>query len=211
LETDSARKALMILRDPAQFRWYVVPMLLLVLYVYANEIERRRWSVVFAGLAFWGMDWVNEIVNALVFHFTGRAPIWGAPGATAYLLLIGINIEITFTFAVLPIVFAKLLPPDPKMTILGIPNRLFIALAGSISCVIVEYILNSANALTWDWWWWNRRAPWLIVIFGYLTFFLVSFRVFDMKTLRSKITTVGALLGFDAACLAVFGGMLGWI
>jgi len=211
LETDSARKALMILRDPAQFRWYVVPMLLLVLYVYANEIERRRWSVVFAGLAFWGMDWVNEIVNALVFHFTGRAPIWGAPGATAYLLLIGINIEITFTFAVLPIVFAKLLPPDPKMRILGIPNRLFIALAGSISCVIVEYILNSANALTWDWWWWNRRAPWLIVIFGCLTFYLVSFRVFDMKTLRSKITTVGALLGFDAACLAVFGGMLGWI
>jgi hypothetical protein len=39
-----------------------------VVYVYANDIERRNWNLVFAGLAFWGMDWLNEIWNGLVFH-----------------------------------------------------------------------------------------------------------------------------------------------
>jgi hypothetical protein len=30
------------------------------------------------------MDWFNEIWNALVFHLTHYAPVWGAPGRTAY-------------------------------------------------------------------------------------------------------------------------------
>ena len=66
MPTDSAQQALSILRDGSQFQWHVIPLLLLVLYVYANEIERRNWNVVFAGLALFGMDWFNEIWNALV-------------------------------------------------------------------------------------------------------------------------------------------------
>jgi hypothetical protein len=66
MQSDSARQALAILRDGSQFGWHVIPILLLVLYVYANEIERRNWNVVFAGLALWGMDWFNEIWNALI-------------------------------------------------------------------------------------------------------------------------------------------------
>jgi len=58
---------------------HVIPLLLLVLYVYANEIERRNWKVVFAGLALFGMDWFNEIWNALVFHFTQYAPSGAHP------------------------------------------------------------------------------------------------------------------------------------
>jgi len=57
MPTDFARQAQSILRDLDQFQWYVVPLLALVLYVYAVEIERRNWNVVCAGLAFWGMDW----------------------------------------------------------------------------------------------------------------------------------------------------------
>lgn len=63
-------RALSILRDPALFKWYVIPMLLLVVYVYAQQVHARRWPVVFGGLAFWLIDWINEIWNALVFHFT---------------------------------------------------------------------------------------------------------------------------------------------
>ena len=95
--TDAAQSALSILRDPAQFKWYVIPLLALVFYVYTVEVEKKNWSLVLAGLAFWGMDWFNEIWNSLVFHFTGYAPVWGAPGGnTAFLLLIGLNIEICF-------------------------------------------------------------------------------------------------------------------
>lgn len=78
-----------MLRDPSVFKWYVVTLLALVLYVYAVEVERRRWDIVLAGIAFWLMDWVNEIVNALVLHLTDRAAIWTITGDTAYLILIG--------------------------------------------------------------------------------------------------------------------------
>ncbi|MDH7489725.1 MAG: hypothetical protein QHH80_09465 [Anaerolineae bacterium] len=208
---ESAAQALSILRDPTQFKWYVIPLFALVVIVYANEIERRNWSLVFAGLAYWGMDWFNEIWNGLVFHFTQYAPVWGAPGATAYLILIGLNIEICFMFAVAGIGFAKMLPPDKRMKVLGIPNRLFFAVAGSIFCVIVEILLNAANALTWEYTWWNAGAPWLIFLIGYLPFFLVSFWVYDMESVRKKALTVGSILGFDLVCLIVFAGILGWI
>jgi hypothetical protein len=209
--TEAATAALEILRDGSQFRWYVVPLFAFVVYVYAVEVERRNWNLVFAGLAFWGMDWFNEMWNSLVLHFTGYAPVWGAPGDTAFLIFVGLNIEICFMFAVAGIGFGKMLPPDPKMKILGIPNRLFIAAAGSAFCVIVEIWLNSINALTWDYAWWNARAPWLIFLFGYLHFFLVSFWVHDMKTIRAKATTVGIIYAVNLVALLVFGVILGWI
>src|SRR5690625_2288848 len=101
IPAESASRALSILRDPSHFQWYVIPLLLLVLYVYAEQAKAQRWPVILAGLAFWCMDWINEIWNALVFHFTGFAPVWGAPGDTAYLILIGLNIEICMMFAVM--------------------------------------------------------------------------------------------------------------
>ena len=211
MPTEAAQQAQAILRDPDQFQWYVIPILALVCYVYAVEIERRNWNVVLAGLAFWGMDWFNEIWNSLVFYFTQYAPIWGAPGDTAYLILIGLNIEISFMFFIAGVIFSKTLPADRSLRILGMPNRLFFGLAGSIFCVFVEILLNGANALTWDWAWWNARAPWLIVVFGYLHFFLVAFWVHDMPSMKSKLRTVGAIYGFDAVCLVLFGAILGWI
>ncbi len=211
MPTDAARQAVSILRDAGQFQWHVIPLLLLVLYVYANEIERRNWNVVFAGLALFGMDWFNEILNSLVFHFTQYAPLWSAPAHTAFLILIGLNIEISFNFAIMGIVVAKTLPADPATRILGLPNRWFLALAASAFCVGIELFLNAAGALTWDYWWWNVRMPWLILLFGYLTFFVVAFWVHDMPTLRQKVRTVGAIFAFDAVCLLVFGAWLRWI
>ncbi len=66
---DSAARALALLRDGSHFQWYVIPLLLLVMYVYANEVERRNWSLVLAGLAFWLMDWFNEILERPGFSF----------------------------------------------------------------------------------------------------------------------------------------------
>jgi hypothetical protein len=211
MPTDSASQAISILRNPSTFQWYVITLFALIVYVYAVEVERRNWSLVFAGLAFWGMDWFNEIWNGLVFHFTNYAPVWGAPGKTAFLLLIGLNIEICFMFAIAGVAFSKMLPNDKKLKVLGIPNRLLFAIFGSIFCVIVELLLNAAGALTWDYTWWNVGAPWLIFLIGYLPFFLVSFWVFDMPTLKKKAITVGSILGFDVICLVLFVGILNWI
>jgi len=207
--TDSAAQALSILRDGSHFQWYVIPIFALVVYVYSVEIERRNWSLVLAGLAFWGMDWINEIWNSLVLHFTGFAPVWGAPGDTAYLILVGLNIEIMFMFAIAGIAFGKMLP-DKSVRILGIPNRIFLAVANSAFCVIVEIWLNSMGALTWDYSWWSASSPIPILLFGYLHFFLVSYWVYDMKTVRAKAITVGVVFSVAILGLAVFVP-LGWI
>ena len=211
MPTDSALQALAILRDGNQFQWYVISLFALVVYVYAVEVERRNWNLFFAGLAFWGMDWFNEIWNSLVFHFTNYAPVWGAPNKTAYLILIGLNIEICFMFAIAGIGFGKMLPPDKKLKILGIPNRLLLAVAGSIFCVFVEILLNSIGVLTWDYSWWTAGAPWLIFLIGYLPFFLVSFWVHDMESVKKKAIVVGAIFGVDIVGILVFGVMLGWL
>ena len=211
MPTESAVQAVNILRDGNTFVWYVITLFSFVVYVYASEIEKKNWSLVFAGLAFWGMDWFNEIWNSLVFHITNYAPVWGAPGKTAYLILIGLNIEICFMFAVAGVAFCKMLLPDKKTKILGIPNRWFFAVVNSVFCVFVEILLNAVNALTWDYSWWSASAPWLIFLFGYFPFFVVSYWVFDMETVKKKAITVGAIYSFNFLLVVVFGIILHWI
>ena len=211
MPTDYSLQALSILRDGSQFQWYVIPLLSFVFYVYAVEMEKKNYTLVLAGLAFWGMDWFNEIMNSVIFSATNYAPLWCAPGDTAFLILIGLNIEIMFMFAVAGIVWSKLLLPNKTDKILGIPNRWFIALAGSLFCVIVEFLLNAVDALTWDYAFWDMNTPWLIFLFGYLTFFIAAFWVYDMPTLKQKLITVGTIWGIDLLLVLIFGAGLGWL
>ncbi|MGD0355893.1 MAG: hypothetical protein ABSB31_10745 [Dehalococcoidia bacterium] len=209
---DSAARALALLRDGSHFQWYIIPLLLLVMYVYANEVERRNWSLVLAGLAFWLMDWFNEIWNGLVFHFTNYAPVWATPGnGSSLVILIGLNIEISFMFAIMGIIMAKQLPADKNLKILGVPNRMLYAIVGSALAVFVECLLNWVGALTWEYPWWNLRAPWLIWLIGYMPFFLMAFWVYDMKSMKNKLITVGTILAVDALALILFMGILKWI
>jgi len=136
--TESAQRALDLLRDGSRLQWHVIPLLLLVLYVYANEIERRNWNVVFAGLALWVADWFNEIINGLVFSYTNYAPMWATPQGSAYTIFIGLNLEISLMFSIMGIVVAKTLPADRSSRILGMPNRWFVALAASLFCLLIE-------------------------------------------------------------------------
>ena len=209
--SESAAQALSILRDPTHFQWYIIPLLVIVIYMYNVEIGKQNWNVVFAGVALWGMDWFNEIWNALVFHFTQYAPVWAAPGDTAYLILVGLNIEISLMFLMAGVGAAQVLPSDKSLKIWGIPNRFFIACVFSLIGVVVEVALNGVNALTWDYWWWSQTNPWLIFLIGYLPFFVVAFWVHDMPTIKKKVTTIGAIYAFDITCLIIFGGILGWI
>ena len=206
-----SRQALSVLRDGSHFQWYVIPLLAFVFYVYASEMQKKNYALVLAGLAFWGMDWFNEIMNSIIFHLSNYAPLWGTPGDSAYVILIGLNIEIMFMFAIAGIVWTKLLLPNPEDKILGIPNRWFVAIAGSAFSVFIEMLLNSVDALTWDYAFWDMNSPWLIFIFGYLTFFVVAFWVYDMSTLKKRLTVVWALWSFDLLCVLVFGVGLGWL
>lgn len=209
--TEASKQALEILRDPGLFQWYVVPLFVIVFYIYAVEIEKRNWSMVFAGLAFWGMDMFNEIWNGLVFHFTQYSACWTAPGKTAYLILIGLNIEITLMFAILGIACIKMLPKDKETKVLGLPNRWFFVVFNSLLCVFIEVVLNKWGALVWDYAWWNFPNVWLIILVGYMPFMIVSFWVYDMKQVRHKIAAVSAIFAVDFLAIILFAVILGWI
>ena len=55
---ESARQASEILRNTGLFQWYLIPFLAFILYVYAVEVERKRWDIILAGLAFYGLEWL---------------------------------------------------------------------------------------------------------------------------------------------------------
>ena len=209
--TEAAGKALANLRVTTHFEWYLIPLLLIIIYIYHNEARQKNWNAVFAGLALWGCDWFNEIWNGLVFHFTQYAPVWGTPGKTAFLILIGLNIEICMMFLIMGVACSIILPQDRNLKILSLPNRWFFIILFTTLAVIVEIILNLFGALTWDYSWWSLKAPWLIWLGGYFYFFVVAYWVHDMKTIRAKAVTVGTILGFDVVCLIVFMGILKWI
>ena len=208
--TPAAQQGLAALRDISNFQWTLIPILLLVVYVYAVEMGKENWKVVLAGLAFIGMDFFNEIWNGLVFHFTGYAPVWGAPSDSSFIILIGWNIEILLMFMVMGVAAVKALPLDKNKKILGVNNRTFYIILNTTCCVVVECVLNAIGALTWDWPWWSIKFPLFIFLIGYLPFFVVSFWVHDMETDIQRVKTVSAILGFDFACAAIFGA-LGWI
>jgi hypothetical protein len=199
------------LRDPSTFKWYTVALLTFVLYIYAQEVERRRYDIIFAGLALWLADWVNEIANSLILHFTDRAALWTVTGDTSYLILIGLTIEISFMFAISGVVYVKTLPADPATRILGIPNRLAIGLGYSLVATGVEVLLHETGYFHWEYWFWNVPFVLPIVIFGYLWFFLVAAYVYDMRDVRRQARFVGWMAGLVAAAIVVFGPTLEWI
>ena len=209
--TDAAREAQQILRDGSTFEWSTVTLLGLVVYVYAVEVERRRWDVILAGLGFWFMDWFNELVNSAIFHASDRAPLWTVTGDTSYLILIGLNIEISLLFLVSGVAFVKTLPPDRSLRILGVPNRWLLVFAFALFCVIVELFLESTGYFTWEYWWWNTPFIPLIVVFGYMTFFAVAAWIYDMgDDHRKQIRVVATLAAVDVA-LALAFGLAGWL
>lgn len=209
--TEASEQALKILRDESLFQWYLIPLFAFVVYVYAVEVERRNWSAVLAGLAFYGMDLFNETWNALVLHFTDRSAVWTTPGDTSYLIFVGLTIEISAMFAVAGVAFTKMLPADKSLRILGIPNRWLFAVANAILCVFVEVLLNRADVLVWEYPWWNFPNIGLVFLLGYLPFMAVSFWVYDMEKIRNKIATVLVIYAVDLSAIILFAGLLGWI
>jgi hypothetical protein len=208
--TDATREALTLLRDPANLKWYVVTFLGIVLYVYANEVERKRWDIVAAGLAFFLMDVFNELVNSAWLHVSGRSALWTVTGDTAYLILIGWSVEIVFLFAISGVEFVKYLPADRSMKILGIPNRWLFITWWSCFAVFVEVLLHRAGIFHWSYWFWSEQFLLPIVVFGYGTFFAIAAYVFDLDSHRRRFAIVGGMLAVDAV-LAVTFGVLGWL
>ncbi|MBI5504783.1 MAG: hypothetical protein HY899_08260, partial [Deltaproteobacteria bacterium] len=173
--TVTTREALAQLRDPSGFQWTIVYMVILTAYLYANEVQAKRWNVVAAGLALWFADWINEIVNSGILAWTGIAPLWVETGRTSFQVLVGVNIETNLLFLLHGMVYAKMLPQDRNQKMFGINNRMAVALGMSLFSVLIEIVLNRIDVLRWHWTFWDvpLGLP-FIFVFGYLWFFLAA-------------------------------------
>ena len=198
--------ALRILRSGEPFQWYVITLLALVIYVYLNEISKKNWKGVAAGMSLYMVHWFFEIVNALIQHFSGHA-LWTVPTGTAFLLLVGVGVELSLMFAVAGLVLSKLLPEDPKMKILGLNNRLFFALVNAAFFSVFEIFLAKTPAFVWVYPWWGAFPVFITV---YIPFFLAAMYCYDWKP-KTQALFVGTLFIINALMLAVFAGILKWI
>ena len=214
--TEASIRALSGLWDFTMLKWYVIPLLALVFYVYVREIKEARraanWDAVFAGLTLFGMDFFNETWNGWVLVLTGRSALWTAPGDTALRTMVGWNIEIMFMFALSGIIYYHTLSADPKDRILGLPNRWFWAIGYSAFCVFVEIFLNLGGLLVWEYPFWNRSfgGVWLIFLFGYLIFYVGVIVVLSLKTTKKKVLAVSLIYAVPILMNVFARAIMGW-
>ncbi len=208
--TPSSLEALARLRDGGHMQWYVVPLLIFVVYVYVTEIERRNWDLVYLGVAFLAAELIWEMFNGLVLHFSQYAPLWSAPGRSAYLIYVGLNIEIAFFFAVSAVLVIKCLPKDERLKIFGVSNRVLVPLVMGLLAVLVEILLNRCGLLVWDYWWWSWPHVYLIVVAYCLPWWLLV-RAHDKLSSATKKRLAQALPVAAATLHVLFGSILKWV
>jgi len=203
---EATQMALSILRAGDNFQWYVITFLALVVYVYFNEISKGNWKGIAAGLALYSVHWFYEILNALIQHFSGHA-LWTVPTGTAFLLLVGVGIELSFMFSIAGLVMSKALPADPKLKLLGINNRLLFAIGNAAFFSVVEIFLAKTPTFVWVYPWWGAFPVFVAV---YIPFFLAAFYCYDWKP-KTQITFIGTMVTIDVLMMVVFAGILKWI
>ena len=84
-------------------------------------------------------------------------------------------------------------------------------IAKHILAAAVELFLHASGTFHWHWWWWNTASAPVIVVFGYLWFYLYAAWVYDAPTSRHRWRRVGGLAAVDVAMALVFGVGLGWL
>jgi len=203
----ATQDALNILRSGDFFDLSVIFMLVVVLYIYFNEINKKNWGAVAAGLSLYTIHWFVEIINSLVQTFSGHA-LWTVPAGTSYLILIGLGIELNLMFAIAGIVQSKLLPEDPKEIMfsigrIAVPKLLAIAIGNALLASIIEIFLIFTRSFVWVWEWWNAIT---VFIFVYIPFFVVSAYSFywEPKKQKSFIITMAII---DLALVIIFGSL----
>ncbi len=212
--TDAAQQAYSNLRSLDNFQWYVVPILVIAIYAYSREFQNRNWNRIFCGLAFLAGEFIWEMSNALICYFSNYSGLWVTPGTSAYIILVGLNIEIMLFFALMPLIvfnFLDTFEKDEKINIFRkkISNRLIIPLILGLVCVFVEILLNQWGALVWDWSFWNWPVIPLIIVAYTLPIYLITW-LYDHKTLSFKAKGMLLMIALAIILFLLFSN-LGWV
>jgi hypothetical protein len=198
----AAAAALSRLRDASHFDWMLVPILGFVVYLYCQQAAKRSWNIVVAGLAYYAIEWIGEIGNSLILHLSGYAPLWGEPGPTSYLILVGINVETTLMFMVFGLAVGHVLTV--------VKQRWLVVFGFSLFCVLVETLLNAWGALSWDWRFWGWPHIYTVILGAYGPAVVFTIWVHDLASYRKKLAIIGGVFAVDAIAFAAFV-KAGWI
>jgi hypothetical protein len=216
MPTDASIKALNGLRDLTMLKWYWIPLLAIVFYIYSNEIKKAResgdWNAIYAGLTLFGLDFFNETWNGWVFAITKHSAVWTTPGDTAFRVFVGWNLEIIFMFLISGIVFYNFLYEDKDKKMLGLPNRWAMAIGFAAFCVFIECILNIGGQLVWEYWWWNLSFTgiWLIFLVGYFFFYAGVNVVIGMNEDKNKKIVIAIIYMIPIIMNIIAFVFLGW-
>ena len=181
-----------VVRSTENFNWTFIFILAVVFYVYWSEIHKKKYEVVFAGLALYGVHWLYEIANAIIAKITGY-PLWAVSNqSTTFILLIGVCWELSMMFSLAGIISFKMLPEDrnkryfAKGKFKGISCKLVGAIEMALLFALFESFLagTSNHSFIWVYKWWG-----VIPVFftTYIPFFLASNYVPDMDPKKRKI------------------------
>ena len=202
----ATQQALSILRSGENFNFYVIFLLVLVLFIYFSEIKKENWNAIAAGLALYMVHWLAEIINALWQPLTGHA-LWTIPTGTAFLILIGVGIELSLMFSIAGLAVSRLLPDDPEEEIFGFPNkigRIGVALANAALASIIEIFLVMTPAFVWVHEYWNAFT---VFIFVYIPFFFAAVYAHYWEPKKQKLF-IGSLAVVNVVLLIIFAGIL---
>ena len=203
----STFEALQQLRKMDQFEWYVIFMFVVVLYVYFSEVKKKNFNAILSALILYTIHWFVEIINALVQYYTGDA-LWAVPDGSAFVLLVGVGIELSLMFSISGIVQSKLLPDDPKKKILGLPAPLAIGLGNAVIASVLEIFLSRTNAFFWAYWpWWST---WTVFLTVYIPFFVVSAYAYYWKR-KTQLLFLGIGAAINIGMLVAFIPVAKWI
>ncbi len=191
--TDEAKALVdsIVVRSTENFNWTFIFILAVVFYIYWNEIRRKNWEVVYAGLALYGVHWLYEICNAVIGHFSGY-PLWSVSNqSTTFILLIGVCWELSMMFSIAGMISFKMLPEDRSKRYFskdgkgGISCKLLSALEVALLFALVESFLagTSNNSFIWVYKWWGVLP---VFITTYIPFFLAANYVPDMEPKKRK-------------------------
>lgn len=204
-----------VVRSTANFDWTFIFILAVVFFVYWSEIRAKNWTIVWAGLALYGVHWLYEIVNAIIAHVAGY-PLWAVSNeSSTFVLLIGVAWELSMMFSLAGIISYKMLPQDPNARYFakapnpetgqggrrGISAKLVGAVSMALLFALVESFLaaTSNGSFLWVYSWWG---VWPVFVTTYIPFFLAANYVPDWAPKRRTAFLAG-IWGLDALLLVI--------
>ncbi len=194
-------------RSTDNFNWTFIFILAVVFYVYWTEIHNKKYDVVCAGLALYGVHWLYEIGNAVIGHVTGY-PLWSVSNeSTTFILLIGVCWELSMMFSIAGMISLKMLPEDRRARYFakngkkGVSCKLAGALSMALLFALFESFLagTSNHSFIWVYKWWGVLP---VFITTYVPFFLAANYVPDMAPEKRKKFLI-ALWGCVALLLVI--------